>query len=51
MFCFFGADRGHDMLRQLFGMPAKRIGKWWGSINQHAAAVASHATAGGQQIK
>jgi hypothetical protein len=29
----------------------KRIGKWRGSINQHAAAVASHATAGGQQIK
>jgi hypothetical protein len=39
------------MLRQLFGISAKRIGYYWRPINQHAVAIASHATADGQQFK
>jgi hypothetical protein len=39
------------MLPQLFGMGAKRIGEYWRSINHHAAAISSHATARGQQLE
>ena len=39
------------MLRQLVGMSAHRIGQLRGPIDQHSAAIASHAAASGQKIK
>ena len=39
------------MLRQLVSVSAHRIGQLPGPIDQHSAAIASHAAASGQQIK
>jgi hypothetical protein len=35
----------------MLGISAKGIGECWGPVNQHAAAIASHGAASGQQIK
>jgi len=50
-FGLVGANRRHDMLRQLVSVRAHLIGQLPGPIDQHSAALASHAAASCQKIK